>query len=127
MFRELVAKWSARRDQLGKLRASVDGAVLCDEVLADLDALARAGDDEVLNLTQAADESGYAAGHLGRLVRGGKIPNAGRPNAPKIRRCDLPCKPGVLRAERPAMNSGHATRGQIVRAVVNSDTGASDG
>ena len=39
-----------------------------------------AENDEVLTLQRAAAESGYSADHLGRLVREGKIPNAGRPN-----------------------------------------------
>jgi hypothetical protein len=50
-------------------------------------------DDVTLNLQEAAAESGYSAEHLGRLVREAKLPNAGRPNAPRIRRCDLPRKP----------------------------------
>ena len=56
------------------------------------EALVRAG-EEPLSLQEAAEESGYSADHLGRLVRDGKLPNAGRPNAPRIRRADLPSKP----------------------------------
>ncbi len=48
---------------------------------------------ETLNLQQAAEESGYSADHLGRLVREGTIPNAGRHGAPRIARRDLPIKP----------------------------------
>ena len=52
---------------------------------------------ETFNLTEAARESGYSADHLGQLVREDKLPNAGRPNAPLIRRADLPIKPGPRR------------------------------
>ncbi len=45
---------------------------------------------EELTLEEAARRSGYNAGHLGRLVRQGKLPNAGRPYAPRIRAGDLP-------------------------------------
>ena len=41
---------------------------------------------------EAARRSGYSADHLGRLVRDGKIPNAGRPGAPSIARRGLPRK-----------------------------------
>lgn len=50
-------------------------------------------EDDLLNLQEAARESGYSADHLGRLIREGKIPNAGRRNAPRIRRSDLPRRP----------------------------------
>ncbi len=46
----------------------------------------------VLTLTEAAATSGYSADHLGHLVREGKIPNAGRPGAPRIALRDLPRK-----------------------------------
>jgi hypothetical protein len=49
---------------------------------------------EALPLGQAAEESGYSPDHLARLVRTGRIPNAGRAFAPLIRRGDLPRKPG---------------------------------
>ena len=48
-----------------------------------------AGGGVRLTLGEAAAESGYSADHLGRLVREGKIPNAGRPNAPRIARREL--------------------------------------
>ena len=48
-----------------------------------------------LNLQEGARESGYSPDHLGRLVKAGEIPNAGRENAPRILRKHLPRKPGV--------------------------------
>ncbi len=47
---------------------------------------------DALNMKDAAAASGYSAEYLGRLVRDGKIANAGRPKAPKILRRDLPRK-----------------------------------
>ena len=49
--------------------------------------------EEPLKLGQAAAESGYTPGHLGRLVLEGSIPNAGMKGSPRIRRRDLPRKP----------------------------------
>ena len=63
---------------------------------AELETALRDGDDQLLDLQEAARESGYSSDHLGRLVRSGKIPNAGRHNAPKIRRGDLPRRPDVV-------------------------------
>jgi hypothetical protein len=100
----------------------VDGAALLDEVLSDFAALRLADAAELLNLRQASAESGYSPDHLGRLVRDGKIPNAGRPNAPRIRRTDLPRKASALRAEAGRLNLLGATPGQIARAVVNSES-----
>lgn len=88
----LRRRWLARRDELRRLHALVDGATLCEELLGELDQLADTAAAELLSLGQAAAESGYSADHLGRLIREGKLVNAGRANAPRIRRRDLPRK-----------------------------------
>lgn len=92
-FRAFRERWLSRRDELRRLRALVDGATLCDELLAELDGLADDAANQLLSLHRAAAESGYSADHLGRLVREGKLTNAGRANSPRIRRGDLPFKP----------------------------------
>ncbi|HSU92218.1 MAG TPA: hypothetical protein VLI43_00825, partial [Gemmatimonadaceae bacterium] len=70
----------------------VDGVTLCDELLGELDRLADDAANVLLSLRRAAAESGYTADHLGRLLREGKLANAGRVNSPRIRRGDLPIK-----------------------------------
>ena len=115
---EIVERWIARRDVAKSLGAFVDGVRVCDELLRDLDALRRASDGELLSLTDAAERSGYSREHLGRLVRAGRIPNAGRPNAPKIRVADLPRKAGyLLHDPRPRDIEDTSTR-HIVRSIV---------
>ena len=47
---------------------------------------------EALSVCHAADESGYSADHLRRLVRSKKIENVGGAGTVKIKRCDLPLK-----------------------------------
>lgn len=91
---QLIARWQARREEWQRLGAQVDGARLCEEVLADFESVLAQEDDVALTLTEAAELSGYSPDHLGRLVRQGTIPNAGRPGAPRIRRRDLPIRPG---------------------------------
>lgn len=59
----------------------------------ELEGLLRRQGHEELSLLAAARESGYTPDHLSRLIREGKIPNAGRRNAPRVRRADLPRKP----------------------------------
>ena len=120
---DLTGRWRALRDELARLGAHVDAAKLLGEMLEDVEDLFRWEENDVLTLGQAARESGYSAGHLGRLVRDGTIPNAGRPNAPKIRRADLPRKATGLRPKPPAAKLVGATPGQIALAVVTSKPG----
>jgi hypothetical protein len=116
---DIVERWMARRDVAKSLGGLVDGARLCDEVLRDLEDLRRVSDGAILSLTDAAERSGYSREHLGRLVRAGRIPNAGRPNAPKIRIGDLPRKPGYLLRDPWPDDIASASTGQIVRSIVN--------
>jgi hypothetical protein len=104
--------------------ALVHGPVLIDEVLPDIHAVMRGHWEESLKLTQAAAESGYSSDYLGRLVKNGTIPNAGRPNAPRIQRSNLPRKAGSLPAPANSRHLTFASPGQIARAVVDSDKGA---
>ncbi len=91
----------------------------------DLEATLRSAAIGELTLAEAAELSGYSVDHLARLVRDGKIPNAGRPRAPRIRRGDLPRRAGTLPQPAPVAMVG-VSRRQIARAVVNSEQGAHD-
>ena len=68
-----------------------------------------------LTISEASKLSGYSTDHLGRLVREGKIPNAGRPGAPRIAPGDLPIRTGVV--SRPGTRELSPT--QIVRSAIN--------
>jgi hypothetical protein len=94
------AKWGAEADAMRRRGAVVNGAAVLDEVLADFASLTQGEAEALLNLQHASQES--------------------RPNAPKIRRGDLPRKAaGLRRAQVPRSLLG-ATPGQIARAVVTS-------
>jgi hypothetical protein len=49
--------------------------------------------DQRLTLSEAALRSGYSTDHRARLIREGRLPNAGRPGSPRIRVADLPIRP----------------------------------
>jgi len=122
---EIRDRWIARREEWKRLHVQVDGAALVDEVLDDLNTITQDHGATPLGLTDAARESGYSAGHLGRELKAGRIPNAGRDNAPKILRRDLPRKLGTL-PESPLEST--LSRKRIAQAVATSSNhGASDG
>ena len=98
---DLRERWVRRRDEFRKLRASVDGAVICEEVLTDLEVLHRHRSETALTLSQAAEISGFSKDHLARLVRQGKLTNLGRRGAPRIRLSELRRGPHVQLAKDP--------------------------
>jgi hypothetical protein len=113
----LVAKWTDRARKLREWAAAKAAARVWEAAARELEVALLDADDELLNLQEASATSGYSAEHLGRLVRQGRIPNAGRPNAPRIRARDLPRKPGVDR--RPLFHEGLPTgKTAVVRQIV---------
>jgi hypothetical protein len=121
---EFTAKWGSEADAMDHRGALVNGAALLHEVLSDFDAVIRGHGEESLTLVEASRQSGYSADYLGSLVRQGRIPNAGRQSAPRIRRRDLPLKASRLPSSHTSFKLVGATPGQIVRAVVDSEKGA---
>jgi hypothetical protein len=113
---EIIARWRSRQQEWGRVRAQVDGATVCEEILIDLEALAADADEQLVTLTEGAEISGYSREHLGRLVRQGLLQNYGRPNAPKVRRGDLPRRP--LPKTRDHSEVSSTRKGRIVRSVV---------
>lgn len=117
---DLPTQWRDRANDLRKWAAADGAATAWEAAATELERTLLERDDEVLTLTAAAQESSYSADHLGRLVREGKIANAGRPNAPRVRRGDLPIKAGDLPIARGA---AHIGRAEIARAVINRHAG----
>jgi len=99
---ELALAWRQRAEDLRRYGA-LPSAVPFDVAADELEAALHAAEDALLTLEQAAHESGFSADHLGREVRESRIPNAGRPGAPRIRRADLPRK--AARVATPATTS----------------------
>lgn len=120
---ELRRKYTTREMDYQKLNALVSGAAICAEFLSDVEQLLNNQGDELLTLRRAAVLSGYSADHLGRLVKQGVVPNAGRKGSPRIRLVDLPKRPNALREDRASNHVSGVTPGQIARAVVSSEGG----
>ena len=114
---DLRTKWRARRDEFARFRAAVDGATLCGELLADLDNALLEHDDEVLTLRAAAAVSGYTVDHLARLIRQGKLPNAGRKRAPRVRRRDVPLKVNPSRGHDTDSYNARSDARSLVRRL----------
>ena len=61
-------------------------------IAREIEQRAEAYELETLTIAEAAGESGYNEGYLYRAVKVGRIPNAGKDGAPRVRRCHLPRK-----------------------------------
>ncbi len=69
-------------------------AVAIESCISDLEQFAEEWRLQSLTVKEAAAESGYTSDHLSRLLTEELIENAGVKGRPRIRRCDLPSKPG---------------------------------
>jgi hypothetical protein len=112
---ELLARWRTRHIEWAKLRVFVDGEQLAAQVIADLEELESASDD-ILTLREASRLGGYSADRLQHLVAVGEIENVGQKQRPRIRRCDVPIKPGYGATDRVD------ARRAIVREVIDEET-----
>ena len=86
---DLPALWRQRAETLRSF-GDPNSARLWDIAAVEFERAQALFAAETLSLREAARECGYTSDHLGSLVKRGKIPNAGRTNAPRIRRQDLP-------------------------------------
>ena len=119
----LPADWRKQAKALRRYGGETP-AVAIERCADDLEATIREQDETTLSLVEAARESGYSKDHLGRLVREGKIPNAGRPNAPRIARRHLPLKaPSVPQLAESAARRDVSNE-QIVQSIIQ--TGITD-
>ncbi len=104
---EVLDRWRARQAEWTALGVSLSGEKIATEVLKDMESLLDAEGSEPLRLTEAARRTGYRADYIGRLIRDGKVPNAGRPKAPLVRLRDLPKKPAATLPAREHIGCAH--------------------
>jgi hypothetical protein len=85
---ELPRAWRAAAEQLRPYNPGA--AVAFERAAAELEGALELAAGEALTLEEAERESGFSRDHLRHLVSQGRIRNAGRKGAPRIRRRDLP-------------------------------------
>jgi len=90
---DLVACWRADAEVLGR-RGCLEAARLLGSCADELDQALVAGNDETLTLAEAARASGYTAAHLRHLIGQGKLRDRAETGPARVRRGDLPRKPG---------------------------------
>src|SRR2546425_5190523 len=93
---ELVARWRARGDEYNRVDAYVNGAKVCNDILADLEQLSNDEDSAEVTLQEAAELSGYSGDHLRRLARDGVLNAHRRGRRLYFRRGDLPRKAALV-------------------------------
>lgn len=82
-------------------------AATCERHAEELEDAFRSWQLEELTVAEAAEESGYSKDRLRELVREDEIPDHRPPGSQgeiRIRRCDLPRKPGIARQELSAVD-----------------------
>ncbi len=89
---EILTWLRERSEEFKRFNVHVDGARFTSELLTMLETALVAEAETLLTLSQAAARSGMSEEHLGRLLRQGRIPNAGRRGRPRLRVSDLPRK-----------------------------------
>ncbi len=107
----LAAEWRREAD-LYERRGLANPAAMARSFAAELEFYECERGLEALPLKEASAESGYSDSHLSRLVNEGKLENAGKEGAPRIRRKDLPTKPPRSPASNGPDLVGTVLRGQ---------------
>ena len=111
MLEPLISMWREEA-HLYRKRGHEDLASFLESLIEDAIEFVEEYEGVSLTLTQASEEGGHSVSHLGKLVRDGTVPNAGRPNAPRIARRDVPRKAVPLLPSSPDIS-----RTQIVRSA----------
>ena len=113
----LPADWRRKAKSLRRYGGETP-AIAIERCAEELEATLVERDETTLSLVEAARESGYSRDHLGRLVREGKIPNAGRPNAPRIARRHLPRKAPADAPLAQEPRPRERSNAQIVQSII---------
>ena len=101
--RTLLDRWRREVDVLRR-HGSVEAATSLEACIADVEQFEQDYENEPLPPAVASEESGYSISWLLKMISEGRIPNAGRPYAPMIRRGDLPRKFRPVGNHRPDGN-----------------------
>ena len=97
---DLLALWQQRADYLHQF-GDPNSARLWRTAAVELERALEAFGAETLTLTEAAQATGYSPDYIRQQIAAGDLPNAGRKNAPRVRRADLKVKPHGGRGRPP--------------------------
>ena len=115
MITPLLERWRDEARLLRK-RCCPNQASLIESLVIEAEEFIAQAQHSALTLNEAAHLGGYSKSHLARLVREGKIPNAGRAGAPRIALKDVPRRSVATHRQSP-----HIDRTQIVRLAINEE------
>jgi hypothetical protein len=113
---EVFERWAQEVDRLSQFGALIPAAALILTVLTDVRAVLDAEGDELLAIREANALSRKHPATLRQLVATGRLPQAGRLHAPRVRRRDLANVVGVRGTHYLS-----STRRQIALPIINSD------
>jgi len=94
---DLLSRWRSEAEVL-RANAAEAQATVKERDADDLEAWLQAWWNEALPLDEAVEESGYHRDSLLRFLRERKVTNVGTIDVPRIRRAELPMKPGHSRS-----------------------------
>lgn len=116
---ELRTKWVSRHtDGLSK-GALVALAAVAEEILRDLDEVARGDDCQLLSREEAAAVAGCHPDSISRLLRKRRLTNHGTASRPRLRRAEVVATVGHRQATgstRPAKSESNSVNGSIAVA-----------
>ncbi len=93
MCESLVSQWRVVAETLRR-RGATAQAVVLESCAEELEAALWEHEQATLTLKEAAEESGYSVQHLRRLVTQGLLTDVAESSQIRVRRGDLPRKPG---------------------------------
>lgn len=112
----LLLRWREEASLLRR-RGQESLAALAESYAEELEVALQTMGTESLELEVAARESGYSTQHLSRLIRRGRLVNAGTDHRPRILRRDLPRKPPTVARTGPSLQVHRASPSQVARAL----------
>jgi len=89
---DLLQLWQQRADYLHQF-GDPNSARLWRTAAVELERALTAFGEQMLTVTDAAQVTGYTPDYIRKQIAAGALPNAGRKNAPRVRRADLKTKP----------------------------------
>ena len=108
---DLLQLWQQRADFLHQY-GDPNSARIWRTAAVELERALEAFGAETLTVDEAAKVTGYTPDYIRKQIAAGDLPNAGRKNAPRVRRGDLKAKPQGGRG-RPARPVEQQTTKQI--------------